>query len=222
MIRTTALAAALALVPAALAAQPPAPNPQAVMELMGRRSAEAQWQGRVLQIPGNPPRSAQVGLDCQMINARMRNCRVLFESIRGISQPILDQSNLLWMSYELPSRNETSVHILFDITQGTASIGRSDPTGVIILDPVAQPANNSGFTSFDTDRDGRLSTEEVRGIDRNNNGVVERAEFNASFRVATGGPERSYSAFDLNRDGSLTVAELQGAYRPQSIQDVRE
>jgi hypothetical protein len=126
------------------------------------------------------------------------------------------------MSYELPRQEGASVHILFDITEGTASIGRSDPTGVIILDPVSQPANNNGFTSFDVDRDGRLSLSEVRSIDGNNDGVVDRAEFNRTFRVAAGGPDRSFNHFDLNRDGTLYVAELQGAYRPQSIQDLRD
>ncbi len=216
------LAAALAIAAAPAAAQErPAPSQAQVMELMGRRAAQGEVEGRVLQVffdPSRPaPRTAQVTLECDLITGKMRACRVWSESERGLGAGLVSQSGVLWMA---PERADQTVHVLFDIVGRTAILGVSDPAGVVILQPQSEREDNSGFSALDRDRNGRLTYEEASAVDANRNGRVDASEFDRSFRVAMGQPGRSFGHFDLDDDGIIYLEELQGAYRPQSIQDL--
>ena len=69
------------------------------------------------------------------------------------------------------------------------------------------------FDEFDSNKDGKLSTDEmkntvqnrVRAADTNQDGAIDRAEANASLpRVA-----KAFDRLDTNNDGKLTVEEVQ-------------
>lgn len=86
--------------------------------------------------------------------------------------------------------------------------GYIDRTEAEALRPVAKH-----FDEFDSNKDGKLSTDEmkntvqdrVRAADTNQDGAIDRAEAEASLpRVAKG-----FDRLDADKDGKLTVEEVQ-------------
>lgn len=207
-------------------AAPGAPDHGAeTAQLIHRAAAEGKDTGNVIFVTLRPgaamPRTAQATLECSVRARRAVDCRVLSESHPGfgIGESLIAQSNLVWMGSR-SSASDGTVHLLFDIAQGAARIGRSDPPGALLLWPRAQPDSMSGFRRFDQNRDGHLDEREVRAIDADADGFISRGEFEQSFHFEPGGPGRSYLAFDATGDGRLHRNEIIDRYRATSIEDL--